>query len=140
MCVCLCVCVCVVLQVLSRSVVLQVLRLLRVLGRVLGQVLGLVLVLVLVLVLGLGLRRGLLRLSLFTHPHNFLFANPGKPRSLNIYIYIYISNDTGTTPEGKKRYLPGMISERYGIHIYDVRCMWRCGTLMTLGHFLVGKK
>jgi hypothetical protein len=89
-----------VLQVLSRSVVLQVLRLLRVLGRVLGQVLGLVLVLVLVLVLGLGLRRGLLRLSLFTHPHNFLFANPGKPRSLNIYIYIYIYQ---TIPEPPRR-------------------------------------
>jgi hypothetical protein len=27
----------------------------------------------------------------------------------------YILNDTETTPEGKKRYSPGMISERYGI-------------------------
>ena len=27
----------------------------------------------------------------------------------------YISNDTGTTPEGKKRYLPEMISKRYGM-------------------------
>ena len=26
----------------------------------------------------------------------------------------YILNDTGTTPQDNKRYLPGMISERYG--------------------------
>jgi len=48
-----------------------------------GQVLGLVLQ---VLVLG----RGLLRSSLFTHPQNFIFANPGQPRSLKINIYYTI--------------------------------------------------
>jgi hypothetical protein len=73
---------CVVLQVLSRSVVLQVL------GRmcVVLQALGLVLQ---VLGLGLGLRlgRGLLRSSLFTHPQNFIFANPRQPRSLKINIH-----------------------------------------------------
>ena len=90
---------CVVLQVLSRSVVLQVLR--RMCVVLLGQVLG----------LGLGLGLGLLCSSLFTHPQNFIFANPGQPRSLKINI-----NDTRIIPEGKKRYLPGMISERYGNH------------------------
>jgi uncharacterized membrane protein YkgB len=62
---------------------LQVLGLLQVLGQVLGlvlQVLGLVLGL---LVLG----RGLLRSSLFTHPQNFIFANPGQLQSLKINIY-----------------------------------------------------
>jgi hypothetical protein len=54
--------------------------------QVLGQVLGLVLQ-VLGLGLGLGLGRGLLRSSLFTHPQNFIFANPGQPRSLKITIY-----------------------------------------------------
>jgi len=69
---------CVVLQVLFRSVVLQVLGrmcvVLQVLGllQVLGQVLGLVLQ-----GLGRGRGRGLLRSSLFTHPQNFVFANPG---------------------------------------------------------------
>ena len=87
---------CVVLQVLFRSVVLQVLGrmcvVLQVLGllQVLGQVLGLVLQMQM-LGLGRGLGRGrerdLLRLSLFTHPQNFVFAYPGQPRSLrNIYI------------------------------------------------------
>jgi hypothetical protein len=72
---------CVVLQVLSRSVVLQVLRSMCVVLQVLGlrQVLG--------QVLGLGRGRGLLRSSLFTHPQNFAFANPGQPRSLKINIY-----------------------------------------------------
>jgi len=65
---------CVVLQVLSRSVVLQVLgRMFVVLG--------------LLQVLGLGLGRGLLRSSLFTHPQNFIFANPGQPWSLKINKY-----------------------------------------------------
>jgi hypothetical protein len=65
---------CVVLQVLSRSVVLQVLgRMFVVLG--------------LLQVLGLGLGRGLLRSSLFTHPQNFIFANPGQPRSLQLNLY-----------------------------------------------------
>ena len=82
-CVCVCVCLrvcvcvlgrmCVVLQVLSRSVVLQVLGRMCVVLQVLGQV--------------LGLGRGLLRSSLFTHPHNFVFANYGQPRSLKINIY-----------------------------------------------------
>jgi hypothetical protein len=74
----------VVLQVLSRSVVLQVLGRMCVVLQVLGQVPGLVLQ-----VLGLGLGRGwgLLRSSLFTHPQNFIFANPGHPRSLKINIY-----------------------------------------------------
>ena len=76
-----------VLQELSRSVVLQVLFrnvVLQVLGRmwVVLQVLGLVLQ-----VLGLGLGLGLLQSSLFTHPQNFIFANPGQPRSLKIIIY-----------------------------------------------------
>ena len=70
-------------MVLGRMcVVLQVLGLLQVLGQVLVLVL---LVLVLVLVLGLG--RGLLRSSLFTHPQNFIFANPGQLQSLKINIY-----------------------------------------------------
>ena len=30
----------------------------------------------------------------------------------------YIFNDTGNIPEGKKRYLPGMISERYGLYFW----------------------
>ena len=50
--------------------------------QVLGQVLGLVLQ-VLVQVLG----QGLLRSNLFTHPQNFIFANPGQPPSLKISIY-----------------------------------------------------
>jgi hypothetical protein len=58
---------CVVLQMLFRSVVLQVLL----------QVLG----------LGLGLERGLPCSSLFTYPQNIIFANPGQPRSLKINIY-----------------------------------------------------
>ena len=49
--------------------------------------------------LGLGRGRGFLRLSLFTHPQNLVFAYPGQPRSLKKYIL----NDTGTTPEGKER-------------------------------------
>ena len=69
---------CVVLQVLSRSVVLQVLKCMCVMLQVLGQVLG------------LGRGRGLLRSSLFTHPQNFAFANPGQPRSLKINIYYTI--------------------------------------------------
>ena len=96
---------CVVLQVMSRSVVLPVLKRMCVVLQVLGQVLGLVLV----LGLGRGRGRGLLRSSLFTHPQHFNFANPGQPRSQ------YISNNTGTTPKGKTRYIPGMISERYRI-------------------------
>jgi hypothetical protein len=38
---------------------------------------------------GLGRERGrgLLRSLLFTHPHNFIFANPGQPRSLKMNIY-----------------------------------------------------
>ena len=81
-CVVLCVYVCVsvvlgrmrvVLQVLFRSVVLQVLGRMCVVLQVLGQV--------------LGLGRGLLRSSLFTHPQNFIFTNPGQPRSLKINIY-----------------------------------------------------
>ena len=79
-------CMCVVLQVLSKSVALQVLGRLCVVLQVLGllQVLGQVLGLVLGLVLGRG--RGLLSSSLFSHP-NFIFANPGQPRSLKINIY-----------------------------------------------------
>jgi hypothetical protein len=73
---------CVVLQVLSRSVVLQVLKCMCVMLQVLGQVLGLVLQ-----GLGRGRGRGLLRSSLFTHPQNFIFANPGQPRSLKINIF-----------------------------------------------------
>ena len=68
-------------------VVLQVLVLLQVLGQVLGlvlQVLGLGLGLGL---LGLRRGRGLLRSSLLTHAQNFIFANPGQPRSLKINIY-----------------------------------------------------
>jgi hypothetical protein len=78
-----------------------------VLGQVLVlQVLELVLVLLLVLVLGLG--RGLLRSSL---THNTLVRQSrATPEPQNKYIL----NGTGTTSEGKKRYLPGMISERYG--------------------------
>jgi hypothetical protein len=72
---------CVVLQVLSRSVVLQVLKCMCVMLQVLGQVLGLVLQ-----GLGRGRGRGLLRSSLFTHPQNFIFANPGQPRSLKTNI------------------------------------------------------
>jgi hypothetical protein len=71
----------VVLQVLSRSAVLQVLGLMCVVLQVLGKVLGLE------LGLGLGRGRGLLHPSLFTHPQNFIFANPGQPRSLKINIY-----------------------------------------------------
>jgi len=63
--------------------------------QVLGQVLG--------LDLGLGRGRGLLRLSLFTHPQNLVFAYPGQPRSLKKYIL----NDTGTTPEEKNVNYPG---------------------------------
>ena len=50
------------------------------------QVLGLVLQ-VLGMGKGLGRGRGLLRPSLFTHPQNCIFANPGQPRSLKINIY-----------------------------------------------------
>ena len=54
-------------MVLGRMcVVLQVLGLLQVLGQVLQ-------------VLGLGLGQGFLRSSLFTHPQNFIAANPGHP-------------------------------------------------------------
>ena len=60
---------CVVLQVLSRSVVLQVLGHMC----VVLQVLGLLQVQVLGQVPGLGLGRGLLCSSLFTHP---LFTHP----------------------------------------------------------------
>ena len=72
----------VVLQVLSRSVVLQAWGVCVGLLQVLGQVLGLVLQ-----VLGRERGRGLLRSLLFTHPHNFIFANPGQPRSLKMNIY-----------------------------------------------------
>ena len=87
MCVSVCVCVvlgrmCVVLQMLSRSVVLQAWGVCVWLLQVLGQVLGLVLQ-----VLGRERGRGLLRSLLFTHPHNFIFANPGQPRSLKMNIY-----------------------------------------------------
>jgi len=55
---------------------------------VLGLVLqGLGLGLQLGLVLGRGRGRGLLRSSLFTHPQNFIFANPGQPRSLQLNLY-----------------------------------------------------
>jgi len=74
----------VVLQVLSRSVVLQAWGVCVGLLQVLGQVLGLLLQ---VLGLGRGRGRNLLRSSMFTHPHNFIFANPGQPRSLKINIY-----------------------------------------------------
>jgi len=103
LCVCVCVCVvlgrmCVVLQVVlgRMCVVLQVLR----------QVLG--------LGLGLGWGRGLLRSSLFTHPQNLISPVPANPEPHNIYIYIL--KDTGPTPEGKKCYLPKMVSERYGMY------------------------
>ena len=89
---------------LSRSVVLQVL----------GRMCVVLQVLVLVLMLVLG--RGLLRSSLFTHRQNFISANPEQPRSLKINNN-HICNDTRTTLEDKKRYLPGMISERYGKQI-----------------------
>jgi hypothetical protein len=59
-------------------VVLQVLGLLQVLGQVLGLVLQ---------GLGRGRGRGLLHSSLFTHPQNCVFANPGQPRILKINIY-----------------------------------------------------
>ena len=78
---------------------------------------GVALGLVLVLGLGRGLggeqggRGVLLRSSLFTHPQNFILPIPGTPGASNKYII----NDTGTTPQCKKRHLPGMISERYGI-------------------------
>ena len=62
---------------------LQVLGLMCVVLQVLGKVLGLELG----LGLGLGRGRGLLHPSLFTHPQNFIFANPGQPRSLKINIY-----------------------------------------------------
>jgi hypothetical protein len=72
-------------------VVLQVLGLLQVLGQVLGLVLQ---------GLGRGRGRGLLRSSLFTHPQNFIFCQSrATPEPQNNYII----NDTGTTPEGKKR-------------------------------------
>jgi hypothetical protein len=88
----------VVLQVLGRMcVVLQVLGLLQVLGQVLGQVLQ-----VLGLGLGLGLGRGLLLITV--HPPTKLhfrqsWATP-EPQNKSI-------NDTGTTPEGKKVSYPG---------------------------------
>ena len=102
---------CVVLQVLFRSAVLQVL------GRtcVVLQVLELLQVLRQVLGLGRGRGRGG---AFFAHhcspTHKTVFCQfRATPEPQNKYIL----NDTGTTPEGKKRYLPGMISERYGIYM-----------------------
>ena len=46
------------------------------------------------------------------HPPTKLCQSRATPEPQNKYIL----NDAGTTPEGKKRYLPGMISERYGMY------------------------
>ena len=55
--------------------------------------------------------------------------NPEQPRSLKVK---YILNNTGTTPEGKTRYLPGMISEKYG----TIRTL-KHQTSLSLVHWLV---
>jgi len=101
---------CVVLQVLSRSVVLQVLS-----RSVVLQVLGRMCVVLQVLGLGRGWGRGHLR---SVHPPTKHYFR--QPRATPEPQHKYMLNDTGTTPEGKKRYLPGMISKRYSITF-----MWR---------------
>ena len=102
---------CVVLQVLSRSVVLQVLS-----RSVVLQVLGRMCVVLQVLGLGRGWGRGHLR---SVHPPTKLHFRQSRatPEPQNKYFL----NDTRTTPEGKQLYLPGIISDRYGI------CVYMCG-------------